>query len=462
MPFPNEHAARVLDPAGFEPGSFRRIRQDSSGKPYFRIVARAKGKTSTSTQALRYPKDKWTPSAAKEHAQANKATSFEAAKKAASVGAFVIGLAGEQAAPAGGVITADDQTTKRRYTKDLIRVGKFSHPIEDWVLDVTADRLAKWLASFKKMRENGVDVEVLADHAESGTRADSIRGYMVDAFIEGETLVGVLEMSGEKGIDLAETVKNVSVEIQDPFTDGEGNKYGEVIAAVAIVEKPIVSGQQPFRRAASMAATGDIPVFLDDEPEPIEDGDMDKKLLSAIKALSGNENEVTEDNAAKVLEAFGTWKKKQVAELKTVKASLAELKTKATGDMPEVDEDVLEDLAETRTTELNQLVREGRILPVVRDKIAAALVGASGERVKFALSTKVSKAFGFPTPLARLIIDALKLNDPVTLGEKTKGQHLALVRDDPDGTEPSLDPDLSDRSAQAWGAAGAPDQKTGT
>ncbi len=165
-----------------------------------------------------------------------------------------LGASSRRFAPTGSIATNDQGELRQRFRKDLIRVGRFSHPIEDWTLDVTADRLAKWLANFQKMRANGVDVEVLADHTESGQRSDRIRGYVVDMFTEGDTLFGILEMSGEKGIDLAETVRNVSVEIQDPFTDGSGNDYGEVIAAVAIVEKPIVSGQQPFRRAASMVA----------------------------------------------------------------------------------------------------------------------------------------------------------------------------------------------------------------
>ena len=149
----------------------------------------------------------------------------------------------------GDTTTDTDGAPIQRYRKDLIRVGQFVHPTEGWTLDVTADRLAKWLLAFQRMRANGVDVEITSGHSDS---AESIRGYLTDMFIEGTTLMGVVEMRGEKGIELAETVKNVSVEIQDPFEDGKGNNYGEVITAIAIGMKPVVPDQQPFRRAASL------------------------------------------------------------------------------------------------------------------------------------------------------------------------------------------------------------------
>lgn len=163
-----------------------------------------------------------------------------------------IGASSMRFAAAGDIATDDRGELRQRFRKDLIRVGRFVHPTEGWTLDVTPDRLETWLSAFQKMRANGVDVEVTADHSD---RAEAIRGYMVDAFIEDDTLFGILEMRGEKGIELAEVVKNVSVEIEPDFTDGKGNSYGDTITAVAIGQKPVVPNQQPFQRiAASLVA----------------------------------------------------------------------------------------------------------------------------------------------------------------------------------------------------------------
>lgn len=86
MPYPNEHAARVRDPADFQPDSFRRVDEFEGrplvhdGKKYWAIVGRLKGKTTTRIQALRYKKaDGWAASAARSHAKVHGATNFAAA-----------------------------------------------------------------------------------------------------------------------------------------------------------------------------------------------------------------------------------------------------------------------------------------------------------------------------------------------------------------------------------------------
>ena len=38
MPLPNEHSCRILDPAGFQKGSFRRIKESSAGKTLWMIT----------------------------------------------------------------------------------------------------------------------------------------------------------------------------------------------------------------------------------------------------------------------------------------------------------------------------------------------------------------------------------------------------------------------------------------
>jgi len=63
MPYPNEHSCRITEPSEFQKGSFRRI---SEGKLNI-IIGKKKGQTKTSTQAFRYPKDKWSVNEARSH-----------------------------------------------------------------------------------------------------------------------------------------------------------------------------------------------------------------------------------------------------------------------------------------------------------------------------------------------------------------------------------------------------------
>lgn len=67
MPFPNEHACRVRRPSDFQEDSFRRIHQQSDGKPLDLIVGRLKGQSTTTLQAFRYPKASWKVAQARKH-----------------------------------------------------------------------------------------------------------------------------------------------------------------------------------------------------------------------------------------------------------------------------------------------------------------------------------------------------------------------------------------------------------
>ena len=76
MPFPNEHSCRIREPSQFQKESFRRMTQ----KKLDIIIGRLKGKTSTTTQAFRYPIDRWTVTEARMHCKENEGR-FEAAEK---------------------------------------------------------------------------------------------------------------------------------------------------------------------------------------------------------------------------------------------------------------------------------------------------------------------------------------------------------------------------------------------
>jgi len=77
MPYPNEHACRIREPGDFQSDSFRRMVQ---GKLAI-IIGRLKGKTTTTTQAFRYPVGEWTEKQARDHCEEQHGR-FEAAKKA--------------------------------------------------------------------------------------------------------------------------------------------------------------------------------------------------------------------------------------------------------------------------------------------------------------------------------------------------------------------------------------------
>lgn len=78
-PYPNYHSLRVKDPGSFQEGSFRNKALPNGIQL---ILAKPKGSTNMATQAVRFPKDKFTPAEAKAWAKDNDLSgSFEAAKE---------------------------------------------------------------------------------------------------------------------------------------------------------------------------------------------------------------------------------------------------------------------------------------------------------------------------------------------------------------------------------------------
>lgn len=356
------------------------------------------------------------------------------AKRQHKTHAFAVALAGDVMSPVGSLTTNDEDKPTRRFRKDAVKVGTYSHPTDGWTEKFNTGRMDRWCSTFKKMRDAGVDVEFFADHGTPGDRVEKVRGYIEDMYRDGDDLMVVVEMTGDDGMKIAESCRNVSVEL-DEFTDAKGNDYGEAIVAVVACEKPVVPGQRPFERIAA-SRTGSKPnrkiPILTLAADPPEETDM-TPLLEAIGKLVGADD-ITEDNAIEKMLAFGTSHTEQGTEVTTLKGQLADLETKAgKGKMPEVDEDAIEDMAEAREAELDGLVTAGKITPAVRTKIAAALIGEPGKRRALGLSTKVAKHLGFTTPLAKQVIAALKENDPAVLmklREKTGPQRLTLTRED--------------------------------
>lgn len=81
MPYPTEHACRIKSPGSFQDGSFRRMNKSSNGKTFSLIIGRLKGQTSTTTQALRYPKTSWSAGEARGHCKEHGGILFEPATK---------------------------------------------------------------------------------------------------------------------------------------------------------------------------------------------------------------------------------------------------------------------------------------------------------------------------------------------------------------------------------------------
>jgi hypothetical protein len=258
---------------------------------------------------------------------------------------------------------ANETIPRKKFIKDLIAVGDYAHPEKQWSLHVTPDRLDKWVQRFNAARANGVDFEVTLDHSPS---ARSVVGYLTSLHREGDRLMGVHEFIGEEAIELAQRVKNVSVEIDPDFVDGKGNRYGEAIVKSSLVQQPVVPGQLAF-----------MP-FVTPMPNPVA------------------ASRVTMDEEVAALDEHA------------------------------------DDVADR----LCSLVKLGRLTPHCRVLLAAALTGEPGRRPALLLSRRLSNT---PRSLARMIVEALGQNEPVSLAQATGVQTIELSRRVPGGADEDAD-----------------------
>jgi hypothetical protein len=128
------------------------------------------------------------------------------------------------------------------YWKDAIVAGSYVHPAGRFSLDITRDRLDGFVSNFNRMRDNGVGVPILMDHAAT---AESTLGWIVDVRRDGDRLLELHQFLGESARDIGLRNK-VSLGIDPHFVDGKGNQYGEAIVHSAVTPMPVVPGQGDF------------------------------------------------------------------------------------------------------------------------------------------------------------------------------------------------------------------------
>jgi len=265
-----------------------------------------------------------------------------------------------------------DGVQHQRFRKDLIKVGSFVKASDGMSFAVNSDSLHHWAQTFSQMKANGIRVPVPHTHTKNpeSISPEDNRGWLEDVFVDGDTLVGVIDLVGEDGIALAGR-SDVSIYVPPVLIDGHGNTYKRPITHVALCTDPVIPGLGEFKAIAASLK---------------ENKKMDWTKIA--KAL-GIEEAPAEDKAEEVILShvtkLGEDHGKQVKELQD-KVAVLEAQLKEKGGIKEVDPVLLSMAAENRTLKLNTLVEAGNITPAVRDKLQDYLIGADSKALHLALS----------------------------------------------------------------------------
>lgn len=304
-----------------------------------------------------------------------------------------------------------DGGVSQRFRKELIKVGSYVKPSDDLEFSITSDTLNHWAATFSQMKANGVRVPLPSTHAKADD-PEANRGWLEDVFVEGDSLVGVVELVGKDALELSKK-SDVSIYAPPNFTDGKGNTYQRPILHVALCTDPVIPGLGGFVPIA--ASRNSAPVNVPVLTLSMEATAMDwKKIQEAL----GITETVTDANAETLILSAATGLKKTVTETKqALELSRSESAIKKLEPVSPV---LVTMAADNRRMKLDALVAAGKITPGVKDRLAKKFIG-DGNTSALELSLANGTHSDFDG-----IVDALKENDIVKLGEQTGQQVLKL------------------------------------
>jgi hypothetical protein len=314
---------------------------------------------------------------------------------------------------AGPVVTDDHGLPRRRFVKDLIRVGEWyagdtKHP-------VTQERIDGWAAKFGQMAGKGVDVPAPIEHTSDPKER---RGTVRSMWVEGDTLMGEFELVGEDALRMAACGTKVSIYAPPSVQAGDGTKWSDAIEHVCLTDYPVVSGQKNFIPiAASKGEPVNVPVLLMAKESNMLDW---KKVAAAIKFdVSGLDDTTGPAKVEEALNAFTTAAADATGQVATLTASLKTANDQVTamsktgGKMPEVDPDIISARTETVGAKLEALVLAGKLTPAALTLAKTKLT--TGTSAGVCLSGKAATAVGLSQPVADIVIDILSANEPKDL-----------------------------------------------
>jgi hypothetical protein len=352
------------------------------------------------------------------------------------------------------------------FWKDVIRPGKYVHPVRGFTLDVDRPRMQRWAATGRRMIAAGINIPANADHSSSAYDA---LGRILDFRIEGDSLLALHQMIGSDAAKLAAR-NQASVGIDPDFVDGRGRRWGEAIVHVALTPVPVVPGQGPFIQAASRA-----PAAGNRLTRPAGDGrsivfniPCSSEQMSALRGLlpggatlepdglfdplieylrdvarsddddAGGSAATAELTRAQIADAARRRRdetRQAALELSTLRDQLASRDrqiAELSARVPRpLDAESQEAMVAAIAAKKQMAVARGAVTPAVADRLFAALVKSPAGRVNPLCLSRSANLFG-DVALGLFVFDALADNTPVPLGESSGVQLLARsIADDP-------------------------------
>lgn len=326
--------------------------------------------------------------------------------------------------------TTVEGVPRQRMAKEIIKKGQFHKQSTGQNFKVDDELLDNWVTQFKSMKEHGIEVPIPNMHKNAGNPKENM-GYVTELVRSGDSLYMTCDIIGEKAIEAA-AKSDVSIHAI-PKISITGKSFDRPIQNVAMCTDPVVNGLGGF-----------FPIAASYEKE---NGTMTPEQRAEIVKTLGITEEVTDENFSGLcLSAIATRDKSAIDKLaiaeaaqKAVEQKLVEIKASSSDEKPKPDATVVDLAKDNIGLMLSGLVKDSKITPAVKDKLAAEF--ATEEGISLSITTGT-------LPRVKNLLMILGTNNPVELAKSHSGPQAVLSKGNLDADDNELEADAEARAKE--------------
>jgi hypothetical protein len=224
-----------------------------------------------------------------------------------------------------------------QFVKDVVRVGKWYHPVTGRDIVFTAERLERLRLNTAAYLAAGNKIPFRDGHRNSTL---ATMGEWKGPFIVfKDRLVGVVEPKDPKALEGVRngSIDRISAVIEFDYTDSGKNHYDEVITAVDATDFPVLTGQRAFAELSRDAEGNELDTYVEEEvfsriPKgstgTVPEGHRGKEIrMDPLKLMAKTLGLPEDASPERIFEALVA-SQKLAAETKTAKDELAAEKSK--------------------------------------------------------------------------------------------------------------------------------------
>lgn len=182
----------------------------------------------------------------------------------------------------------------RRFVKDVLRVGKWIHPITKQLVDITPERIRNLVRNTEAYRQT-LDRKAVPFQDGHNFEAKKTLGWWNRFWVDGDRLVGEVEVTDLEAAKKIEerSIRSVSARIDPKVNDTKGGVFDEAFTHVCATPMAVLDGQHDFIKLSREDDSLDLLIHTElagtvpggDKSLSRKEGSMDPKKIAVLLGL---------------------------------------------------------------------------------------------------------------------------------------------------------------------------------